>query len=171
LSDFILLSCDVANMAAYYDTCIYQRAKRKIMAKQSAPAKPADTRIEGAINDVAIKGMIPAVETIQAFAREIAQMSGQALARTNWHIEKLRKAQSTEEAAAIQADFFKESMEHAVQHTREHAVQHTRKYFEMLATFPHEPMQPVNMAVEAAEAARHATAAKVGRHSQVAHKA
>jgi hypothetical protein len=77
------------------------------MAEQSAPAKPADTRIEGAINDVAIKGMIPAVETIQAFAREIAQMSGQALARTNWHIEKLRKAQSTEEAAAIQADFLK----------------------------------------------------------------
>jgi hypothetical protein len=83
-------------------------------------------------------------------------MSGQALARTNWHIEKLGKAHSSETAAAIQADFLKESMEHA--------VQHTRKYFEMLATFPHEPTQP---AVEAAEAARHATAAKVGRLSQV----
>ena len=104
--------------------------------------------------------MVPAVETIQAFAREIAQMSGQALARTNWYIEKLGKAHSTEEAAAIQADFLKESMEHA--------VQHTRKYFEMLATFPHEPTQP---AVEAAEVARHATAAKVGRLSQVTHKA
>ena len=34
-----------------------------------AEQKPADTRIEAA----AIKGMTPAVETIQAFAREIAQ--------------------------------------------------------------------------------------------------
>ena len=84
------------------------------MAEQSAPAKPADTRIEGAANDVAMKGMTPAVETIQAFAREIAQMSGQALVRTNWHIEKLCKAHRMEEAAAIQADFLTESMEHAV---------------------------------------------------------
>jgi hypothetical protein len=68
-----------------------------------------------------------------------------------------------EEAAAIQADFLKESMEHA--------VQHTRKYLEMLAAFPHELVQPVNVAVETAEAARHATAAKVGRLSEVAHKA
>jgi hypothetical protein len=72
----------------------------------------------------------PAIKTIQAFAREIAQMSGQALVRTNQHIEKLRKAESMEEAASIQADFLKESMEHA--------AQHTRKYIEMLATFPHE---------------------------------
>jgi len=128
-----------------------------------AEQKPADTRIEGATNDIAIKGMTPAIKTIQAFAREIAQMSGQALVRTNWHIEKLCKAHRMEEAAAIQADFLKKSMEHA--------VHHTRKYIEMLATFPHELMQPVNVAVETAEAARHATAAKVGRLSGVAHKA
>jgi hypothetical protein len=123
---------------------------------------PADTRIEGATNDVAIEGITPAVETIQAFAREIAQMSGQALVRTNQHIEKLRKADRMEEAAAIQADFLKESMEHA--------VQHTRKYIEMLATFPHELVQPVNVAVETADAARPATAAKVGRLSEVTPK-
>jgi hypothetical protein len=105
----------------------------------------------------------PAIKTIQAFAREIAQMSGQALDRTNWHIEKLRKTHRMEEAAAIQADFLKESMEHA--------VQHTRKYIEMLATFPHELVRPVNVAVEIAEAARHATAAKAGRLSEVAPKA
>jgi hypothetical protein len=128
-----------------------------------AEQKPADTRIEGAANDVAMKGMTPAIKTIQAFAREIAQMSGQALVRTNWHIEKLRKAHRMEEAAAIQADFLKESMEHT--------VQHTRKYIEMLATFPHELIQPVNVAVETAAAARHATAAKVGHLSEVAHKA
>ena len=129
------------------------------MAEQS---KPADTRIEGATNDTAIKGMTPAVETIQAFAREIAQMSGQALVRTNQHIEKLRKAHRMEEAASIQADFLKESFEHA--------EQHTRKYMEMLATFPHELVQPVNVAVEIAEAARHATAAKVERLSAVTPK-
>lgn len=81
------------------------------MADQSAQAKPA-------------------INTIQAFAREIAQMSGQALVRTNQHIEKLHEAESMEEAASIQADFLRESMEHA--------VQHTIKYMEMLATFPHE---------------------------------
>jgi hypothetical protein len=129
------------------------------MAKQ----KPADTRIEGTANDAAIKGMTPAVETIRAFAREIALLSWQAFVRTDQHIEKLRKADRMEEAAAIQADFLKESMEHA--------VQHTRKYLEMLAAFPHELVQPVNVAVETAEAARHATAAKVGRLSEVAHKA
>jgi hypothetical protein len=128
-----------------------------------AEQKPADTRIEGAANDAAIKGTTPAIETIQAFAREIAQMSGQALVHTNQHIEKLRKADRMEEAAAIQADFLKESMEHA--------VQHTRKYIEMLATFPHELVQPVSVAVETAEAARHVTAAKVGRRSEVAPKA
>ena len=123
---------------------------------------PADTRIEGATNDVAIEGITSAVETIQAFAREIAQMSGQALVRTNQHIEKLRKAHRREEAAAIQADFFKESMEHA--------VQHTRKYIEMLATFPHELGQPVNVALEFVEASRHAAAAKVGRLSEITPK-
>jgi hypothetical protein len=60
-----------------------------------------------------------------------------------------------EQAAAIQADFLKESMEHA--------VQHTRKYILMLTTFPHELVRPVNVAVETAEAAAHATAAKVRR--------
>ncbi len=45
------------------------------------------------------------------------------------------------------------------------------KYIEMLATFPHELVQPVNVAVENAEAARHATTAKVGRLSEVAPKA
>jgi hypothetical protein len=128
-----------------------------------AEQRPADTRIEGEANVAAIKGMTPAIETIRAFAREIAQMSGQAFVRTNWHIEKLRKADRMEEAASIQADFLKESMEHA--------VQHTRKYIEMLAAFPHELVQPVNVAVETAEAARHLTAAKVGRHSKGAHKA
>jgi hypothetical protein len=128
-----------------------------------AEQKPADTRIDGAANDVAIKGMATAVETIQAFAREIARMSWQAFVRTNWHIEKLRKADRMEEAASIQADWLKESMEHA--------VQHTRKYMEMLATFPHELVQPVNVAVETAEAARHAAAAKAGRLSEDSHKA
>lgn len=127
-----------------------------------ADEKPADTRIEGAANGAAIKGT-PAIETIQAFAREIALMSWQAFVRTTWHIEKLREADGTEEAAAIQADFLKESMEHA--------VQHTRKYIEMLAAFPHELMQPVNVAVETAEAARDATAATVGRLSEVSYKA
>jgi hypothetical protein len=129
------------------------------MAKQSARAKPADTHIDGAINDVAIKGLIPAVETIQAFAREIAEMSEQALVRASQHVEELRKARSMDEAAAIQADFLKEAMEHA--------VQHTRKYIEMLATFPHELVWPVSAAVEMAQAARHATAAKVERLTAV----
>jgi phasin family protein len=97
------------------------------MAEQSAQA--SGTRIDGAI-----EGVTPAVETIQAFAREIAQMSRQALVRTNQHIERLRKAHRIEEAAAIQADFLKESMEHA--------VQHTRKYIEMLTTFPHDLVKP-----------------------------
>ena len=121
------------------------------MAEQKAQAKSAGNRINGAASN----GMTPAIETIQAFACEIAQMSGQALVRTNQHIEKLREAHSMEEAASIQADFLKVSLEHA--------VQHTRKYIEMLATFPHELVQPVNVAVEIAEAARHATAAKVER--------
>jgi hypothetical protein len=68
--------------------------------------------------------MIPAVETIQAFRSRSRKCPGQALVRTNWHIEKLRKADRMEEAAAIQADL----------------------YVEMLATFRHELMQPVNVA-------------------------
>jgi hypothetical protein len=62
------------------------------MADQSAQAKPA-------------------INTIQAFAREIAQMSEQALVRATGHVEKLRKAHRMEEAASIQADYLKESME------------------------------------------------------------
>ncbi len=130
--------------------------------QRRAQAKPADTRIEGATNDIAINGMTPAIKTIQAFAREIAQKSGQALVRTNQHIEKLRKAHCMEEAAAIQTDFLKESLEHA--------IQHTRKFIEMLAAFPLELVQPVNVAVETAVAARHATAAKVERLSEVARR-
>ena len=132
------------------------------MVGQRARAKPADTRSDGPINDVAIKEMPATIETIQVFAREIAQMSGQALVRTNQHIEKLRTAQNMEEAASIQAEFLKKSMEHA--------VQHTRKYIVMLATFPHELVRPVNEAVETAEAAWRATAAKVERLSEVARK-
>ncbi|MGH6852344.1 MAG: phasin family protein, partial [Methylocella sp.] len=117
-------------------------------------------RINGAAKDGALNGIAPAIKTIQAFAREISHMSGQALDDSTQHIEKLRKAHSMEEAAAIQADFLKESMEHA--------VQHTRKYILMLATFPHELIQPVNVAVKTAEAARHATAAQFRRLSELA---
>ena len=133
------------------------------MAEQRARAKPADTRSHGPVNDVALAGMTSAVETIQTFAREIAQMSEQALVRTNQHIEKLRKAHRIEEAEAIQADFLKEAMDHA--------VQHTRKFIEMLATFPSELVWPVTAAVETAEAARHATAAKVERLSEATRNA
>jgi phasin family protein len=133
------------------------------MAEQSAQAKPADTRIDGATNGVAIEGMTLAVETIEAFAREIAEMTWQAVDRADQCIEKLCKADRTEEAAAIQADFLKESMEHA--------VQHIRKYIEMLATFPHELVEPVNAAVKIAEATRYATAASVEHLSEVARKA
>jgi hypothetical protein len=133
------------------------------MANGSAQFKPADTRGDGPTNDVALEGLTPAVETIQAFAREIAQMSEEALVRTKGHIEKLRKAHRMEEAASIQADFLKEAMEHA--------VQHTRLYTLMLATFPHELVRPVNVAVKAAVTARNASAAKVGRLSEIAHKA
>jgi hypothetical protein len=127
-----------------------------------AQSKPANSDIDGPVNDVAIKEMIPAVETIQAFASEIARASEQALDRTTQHIEKLRKAQSMGEAAAIQADFLKEAMEHA--------VQHTRTYILMLSTFPHELVRPVNVAVKTAEAAWHSTTATVDRLSEVAHK-
>jgi hypothetical protein len=130
------------------------------MAEQSARAKPAGTLINGAVNDIALEEMTPAVETIQAFAREIAQMSEQALGRANQHVEKLRKVQGMEEAASTQSDFVKESLEHA--------VQHTRKFIQMLATFPPELVQPVNEAVEAAETARKAAAASIKRFSEVA---
>ncbi|MGS0740160.1 hypothetical protein ACVBEG_27470 [Pseudomonas sp. GG8] len=54
-----------------------------------AKTKPADTRINGEANDAAINGMTPAIETIEAFAREIALMAWQALVRANQHTEKL----------------------------------------------------------------------------------
>jgi hypothetical protein len=133
------------------------------MAEHHPQSEPAASDIDRPINDVALGGLTPAVETIQAFAREIAQTSEQARDRTTRHIEELRKAQSMQDAAAIQADFLKEAMEHAVQHTREFIL--------MLATYPHEQVRPVNVAVEAAAAARIASAAKVERLSEVAHKA
>ena len=71
------------------------------MAEHRAKSKPGDSAIGGPINDVALEGLTPAVEAIQAFAREIAQTSEQALDRTTRHIEELRKAQRMEEAAAI----------------------------------------------------------------------
>ncbi|MGH6821075.1 MAG: phasin family protein, partial [Methylocella sp.] len=120
-------------------------------------SKPVGRRIEGATKDAAIHGMAPVIEAIQAFACKTAQMSGQALDRTNRHIEKLRAVHSVEEAAAIQADFVKESLDHA--------VQHTRKFIQMRATFPPTLVQPVNSAADATEAARHAAAAKVERLS------
>jgi hypothetical protein len=119
--------------------------------QQSAQSKPPDTRVDGPINDKAIKERTATIETMQAFACEIAQMSGQALVRTTQHIEKIRKSQSMEEAAAIERDFVKESLDHA--------VQHTRKFIQMLATLPPALVQPVNAAVDATEAARHAAAA------------
>jgi hypothetical protein len=133
------------------------------MAYRVRRVKPAVITSASATKDVALEGMTPAVETIQAFARETAQMSEEALVRIDWHIEKLRKVQRIEEAAAIQADFLKEAMDHA--------IQHTRKYVQMLATFPHELVWPVNAAVEMAEAARQATAAKVEQLSKVFRKA
>lgn len=131
--------------------------------QKSAQPKPADTDIDGPANGVAIKGMTATLETIQAFAREIAQMSEQALDRTAEQIDKLRKAKSMEEAASIEKEFVKESLDHA--------VQHTRKFVLMLATFPPGVVRPVNVAVKAAVTARNASAAKVGRLSEVAHKA
>ncbi|MGH6838182.1 MAG: phasin family protein [Methylocella sp.] len=135
--------------------------------EKSAQAKPAATRMNGgthdvAINGVAINGTTPAIKTIHAFAGEIGQMSRQAEVSANQHIEKLRKAQSMEEAVAIQVEFLKQSMDHA--------VQHTRRYIGMLASFPHELVQPVNEAVETAVVAKSATAAKVDRLSKVAPK-
>ncbi len=133
------------------------------MAEQRARAKPAEPHIDGPVNAGAHDGMTSAVETMQAFAREIAQMSEQALVRTNRHTERLRKAHRIEEAEAIQADFLKEAMDHA--------VQHTRKYIEMLAVFPPKLLWPVNAAVEMAHAARHATAASIERLSEATRKA
>jgi hypothetical protein len=84
---------------------MFQTIREDKMAEPSA-LKTRAIRSDGPINDVALKGMTPAVETIQSFAREIAQMSGQVLDRTTRRIEKLRKAQSMEVAASVQAYFF-----------------------------------------------------------------
>ena len=62
------------------------------MAQQSARAKPADTRINGAIDNGAINRMAPAIKTIQAYASDIGQMSREADVRAKQHIETLRKA-------------------------------------------------------------------------------
>jgi phasin family protein len=132
------------------------------MAEQSAQAKPARTRSDGAIVDVAFNGITPATKTIEDFAHAVAQMSRQALERTTQHLEELRQAHSAEEVASIQTDFVKESLEHA--------VQHTRTFIQMLATLPPELVQPVNAAVQAAEAARRAAAARIERLSEVASK-
>jgi hypothetical protein len=132
------------------------------MADREQGVRPAVITSVSATKDVALEEMAPVIETIQAFAREIEQMSEEALVRNDQHIEKLRKAHRIEEAAAIQADFLKQSMDHA--------VQQMRKYIEMLATFPHELVWPVNAAVEMAHGARHATAAKVEALSKVAGK-
>ena len=99
-----------------------------------------------------------------------SRVRANARVRTNQHIEKLRKAHRIEEAAAIQAHFMADFMADFMKESMEHAVQH-KKIHEMLATFPHEPVKPVNAAVETVEAARRPTAAKGGRHSKGAHKA
>jgi hypothetical protein len=90
------------------------------MAEQSAQAKPARTRSDGAIVDVAFNGITPATKTIEDFAHAVAQMSRQALERTTQHLEELRQAHSAEEVASIQTDFVKESLEHAVQYKNVH---------------------------------------------------
>ncbi|MGH6848694.1 MAG: phasin family protein [Methylocella sp.] len=133
------------------------------MAKpqQSAQAKPADTRCDIAINDVAINGLTPATKTIQAFALAIAQMSRRALDRTTQHIEALRKTHTVEEVTSIQMEFVKDSLEHA--------AQHTKKLCEMLTALPldmakpyqqHDWLQLVTAAVQTTEAAGRAAAAK-----------
>jgi phasin family protein len=133
------------------------------LAERSAQAKPAATRGDnGAIGDGAFNGTTPATKTIEAFAHAIAQMSRQALDRTTQHLEELRQVHSAEEVASIQTDFVKESLEHA--------LQHTRTFIQMVATLPPELVQPVTAAVDAAGAARRAAAARIERLSEVASK-
>jgi hypothetical protein len=77
-------------------------------------------------------------------------------------VSALRQVRSAEEVASIQSDFVKESLEHA--------VQHARTFIQMVVTLPPELVQPVNPAVDAAGAARHAAAARIERLSEVASK-
>ena len=145
----------------------YLNRQEEKMAERSAQAKPAATRGDGAIGDGAIgdgafNGITPATKTIEVFAHAIAQMSRQALDHTTQHLEELRQVRSAEEVASIQSDFVKESLEHA--------VQPARTFIQMVVTLPPELVQPVNPAVDAAGAARHAAAARIERLSEVASK-
>jgi phasin family protein len=144
------------------DLMYYLNRQEAKMAEWSAQAKPAATRGDGAIGDGAFNGITPATKTIEAFAHAIAQMSRQALDHTTQHLEELRQVRSAEEVASIQSDFVKESLEHA--------VQHARTFIQMVVTLPPELVQPVNPAVDAAGAARHAAAARIERLSEVASK-
>jgi phasin family protein len=140
----------------------YLNRQEEKMAERSAQAKPAATRGDGAIGDGAFNGITPATKTIEVFAHAIAQMSRQALDHTTQHLEELRQVRSAEEVASIQSDFVKESLEHA--------VQPARTFIQMVVTLPPELVQPVNPAVDAAGAARHAAAARIERLSEVASK-
>jgi hypothetical protein len=142
------------------DLMHYLNRQEEKMAERSAQAKPAPTRGEGAICDGAFNGITPATKTIEAFAHAIAQMSWQALDRTTQHLEELRQVRSAEEVASIQSDFVKESLEHA--------VEHTRTFIQMVAALPPELVQPVNAAVDAAGAARRAAVARIERLSEAA---
>jgi hypothetical protein len=73
------------------------------MAERSPQSKPANTRIDGATNGVAFNRIAPAVETIQAFAREDRANSVQALVRTNQHVEKLRNKLKVTASGAVYA--------------------------------------------------------------------
>jgi hypothetical protein len=137
--------------------------------EQSAQAKPADTRIDAAINDVAHNGMTATTKTIQAFALAIAQMSRQALDRTTQHIEKLRKAHSVEEVTSIQLDFVKETLDHAAQHTRTVREMLATVPLEIAKTYQNDWLQLVTTALQTNEAAGHVAAASVERFSVVAH--
>ena len=137
------------------------------MAEQSAQAKPARTRSDGAIVDVAFNGITPATKTIEAFALAIAQMSRQALDRTTHHLEELRQVHSAEEVASIQLDFVKESFEHAAQHTRKVADMLASLPLEMAKSYQRDWLQLVTTAVQTTEAAQHAVAARVKHLSEV----
>ena len=55
----------------------FKELRGKIV-QRSAQAKPADTYIDGPINDVAINGITPATKTIQAFSRDRANVQASA---------------------------------------------------------------------------------------------
>jgi hypothetical protein len=123
------------------------------MAEQSAQA--SDTCIDGAI-----EGMTSKPSKLRS--RDRANVRTSACPHESAH-RKASQSASHGRGCCDPADFLKESMEHA--------VQHTRKYIEMLTTFPHELVKPVNAAVGTVETAKRRTAAKAGRHSKGAHKA